>query len=340
MLLWKKMHLGEEKTRVEQDIIKWINRKKKFLNIISVPYNSTEIFIEIIQKYMKEDKKVIYITYEKPGQISIISNIKKYTNLKDYSYIKKFTNNNSNLKICSLETATKIDQKFDLIIYDDISSFSYHNRYEILDILDKLAYENSRIISYSIEEILKNADYIIIPLKNNKFPIVEPRTVITRINISKDIPFVIYDYLKWSINAGRKVIIYVPDYIKVREVSSYIRQYCKYILKNIMCFERERPDEKVISKFFNMENAVLITDYFGDLISHIENSDIMIYFADNKSFNYKEFIYLCASVARDKKNLKGEVIFLANYETKEMEKAKCIARNFNKEAWNMGLLKV
>lgn len=322
-------------------IINWSNGNKRFLNLISIPYNSTEIFVEIIEKYVLKNKKILYITDEYRCQISIIADIKKYTDFKNYVYIKDdMEYSNSNLKICDFNTAIGLNENFDLIIYDDVSSFSCHSKYEILDVLSKLSNRNNKTIVYSVEEVLRNAENIVLPVKNNRIPMVEPRTILTRIDINKGIPFVVYDYLKWSINEGRKVIIFVPDEDKVKSVTCYIEQYCRQFLKNVICFADNKFNKKIISRFFNLEDAVLVTDRLKEVTPYVKNSDIMVYFADSSSFNYKKFIYLCGSVMRDEKDLKGEVIFLANCETKSMEKAKYITRNFNKEAWNMGLLRV
>lgn len=341
MLLWKRVNFMEKKKKVNDMILKWSNENKNFLNIISIPYNSTYIFIDIIKKYLKEDKKILYITEEDPSKVNIILNIKKYTNIKTYTYIKNVENNScANLNICNFKMAYNLRKNFDLIIYDDISSFSFRNRYEILDILSELANKNSKVIVYSVEEILKNCETILIPIKSNRVPIIEPRTILTRLDINKNIPFVIYDYLKWSIDVGRKVIIFVPDEMKVKAVYIYIKNYCKHFLKDIICFVDNKSDKKLIDKFLNLSNAILITNCLKNLNHDIKNSDIMVYFADHPNFSYKEFVYLCGSVVRGEKDLKGEVIFLANCETEDMEKAKYITRNFNKEAWDMGLLKV
>ncbi|WP_446899882.1 hypothetical protein ACSVC9_15635 [Clostridium sp. LBM24168] len=341
MLLWEKMNFQEEKKKINQMIINWSNGRKKFLNIISIPYNSTEIFVEIIRRYVLENKKILYITDEHSNKISIVADIKKYTNIKSYAYIKDNVEySSSNLKICNFTMSISMNENFDLIIYDDISSFSCHNKYEILDILSRLSNKNNKTIVYSIEEVLRNAENIVLPVKNNSTPMVEPRTILTRVDINKGIPFIVYDYLRWSINAGRKVIIFVPDKDKVEKVSCYIKQYCSHFLKNIMCFVDNRFNEKFISRFLNIKDVVLVTNCIKEVAPHIENSDIMVYFADSSNFSYKDFIYLCGSVIRNEKDLKGEVIFLANCENKNMEKAKNMTRNFNKEAWNMGLLRV
>ncbi|MBA5851393.1 hypothetical protein H2684_08750 [Clostridium sp. cel8] len=168
---------------------------------------------------------------------------------------------------------------------------------------------------------------------------IEPRTILTRLDINKCIPFVVYDYLKWSITTGRKIMIFVPKEKNIKKISSYIKEYLNNLLENKL-YLYDKSDEKSISKFLNSGNAVLITDSFESFMPNMKNTDIMVYFADNSKFTYKKFVYLCGSVVRGEKDLKGEVIFLANRETEDMEKAKNITRNFNKEAWNMGLLSV
>lgn len=341
MFLWKKVNLTEQKNRISDDITKWSNTNERFLNLISVPYNSSEILVKIIEKYAKDNKKIIYITNELPEEVDIIANIKRHSNFRDYAYIRNPKNDlHCKLKICNFQNSIILSERFDLVIYDDIREFPSHNNHEILDIINKVSTENSKVILYSVESMLKDKREIILPVKDNRTPIVEPRTILTRIDINKDIPFVIYDYLTWSINSGKKVIICVPDEYKVENVYSYISQYCKDFSKNIICFTKNKSDKKLISKFLKMKKVILITNCFDQMLSNAKDCDIMVYFADHPIFNYKKFIYLCGSVGRSEKYSKGEVIFLANEETVDMEKAKDITMNFNKEAWDMGLLKV
>jgi late competence protein required for DNA uptake (superfamily II DNA/RNA helicase) len=340
MFLWEKVSLFEEKKKISKIIINWSKSSDKFLNVISIPYNSTEIFVGVVEKYILQNKKILYITDENRDRINIVSNINKYTNFKNYMYIHNMNKNkNSNLKICNSNTAYLLNEDFDLVIYDDISNFSFHSKFEILNILNRLSNLSNKIIVYSIEEVIPNCKCIVFPVKGNRVPMIEPRTILTRLDINKCIPFVVYDYLKWSITTGRKIMIFVPKEKNIKKISSYIKEYLNNLLENKL-YLYDKSDEKSISKFLNSGNAVLITDSFESFMPNMKNTDIMVYFADNSKFTYKKFVYLCGSVVRGEKDLKGEVIFLANRETEDMEKAKNITRNFNKEAWNMGLLSV
>lgn len=341
MFLFKKKSLTNEKEKIGNDILKWSAGNERFLNVISTPCNSAEIFIKVILYYVELGRKVLYITDESYDDINILNVIKRFTDFRDYTYIKNLkTNINSSLRICNFTNALQLKEKYDLVIYDEIRSFPSHGRYEILDLLHKMSNENSKLIAYSIECLLKNHREITLPIKDNRIPIIEPRTILTRIDINKDIPFVIYDYLRWSIDSDRKVIICVPDEAKLENVYFYINNYCRNISKNIICFRKGKTDKKLIANFQKMKKAIVITNDFQNVFPNSSNVDVMVYFADDLQFSYKKLIYFCGSVGRSERYWKGEVIFLANEETEDMEKAKNITRNFNKEAWEMGLLRI
>lgn len=344
MALVQKIKFSREKEKLSNAILNWNMGCDKLLNIISVPYNSSEIFIKIILEYVLNFKKVIYITNENSEKVDIIDKIKKYTEFKNYSYIRnEHIKTKALLKITNYDVASKLNDKFDLIIYDDINSFPIQKINGILNFLPKISNSRTKTILYSIENIVRNKKEILLPIKDNKNPIIEPRIILTRIDINTDIPFMVYDYLKWSINYGRKVIICVPSKEKVLKVYFYIKNYCLDFTKNIIkLYNEDEPskNKRIINNFKNITKAILITDSFYEAFSYIKNTDIMVYFADHNKFDYKKLIYICASAGRDRRDLKGEVIFLANEETKDMEMAKNITRGFNKEAWEMGLLRI
>lgn len=341
MFLFKKKSLSDEKEKVGNDILRWSIGNEQFLNVISVPYNSSELFIKVILYYVERNKKVMYITNENYDNLDILDGIKKRTDFRDYTYIRSpKTNMSCRLKVCNFHNAIQLEENFDLVIYDDIRSFPDYSKYEILDLMSKMSSGRTKLIVYSIESILRNKREIILPVKDNRTPIIEPRTILTRIDINKDIPFVVYDYLRWSINSDRKVIICVPDEEKLENVYFYISNYCRNISKSIVCFRKDKTDKKLISNFQKMKKIVVITNDFEKFFSNSVNVDVMVYFADDLEFDYKKLIYFCGSVGRSEKDSKGEVIFLANEESEDMEKAKNITRNFNKEAWEMGLLRI
>ncbi len=332
----------ESKWHITSRILNFINgiSKERSLNIISVPYSNTFMFLDVILSMTSQQKKVLYITNENEKDIQILKYIKRNTDFRSYSYIRDKNSHfeNSYLIICSHENAYGLDEKFNLIIYDDLSSFSNYSKKQIEDLLNHVKYD--RLISYSIEPIFNNGNILEIPTKKINMPMTEPRIITTRIDISKEIPYVAYEYLNWFMKSNRKVIIYVPDSYRADKVYDYLYGLKGSIRKYIWRYTLEE-DKKFQSLLKSREQTgIIVTEYIEDLNWNITGLDIMVYFADDKSYDYKKLVYICGKVGMNDSFSNGEVIFLANSNTEDMEKAKAITRNFNKMAWEKGLLNI
>ncbi|KOA18342.1 hypothetical protein CLHOM_32400 [Clostridium homopropionicum DSM 5847] len=323
------------------EINQWSRGREKFLNIISPPYNVYEIFAKVIIDYIEENKSILYITNEESENINIIKSLKKENDFKNYTYFKI----NSKycgipVVICKHEMSNNISDKFDLVIYDDIKSFSFYSKEEIAKITIERCKSEGKIIAYSIERTFNYSKELLFPVRANYSPLAEPKIITTRIDINKDIPYVIYEYLEWIIRDERKVIVYVPSEEKVFNVYEYLAYYCSKFTNNIFYYIKGREDKAALYKFINKNKCILVTNHFKDISFNIENLNVMVFFADDGYFNYKNLVYLCGKVGRSSYSLRGEVIFLANYDTEHMDTAKDIIRYFNKQAWEMKLLKI
>ena len=330
---------AENGVNFERQILQWSKGKEKILNVISVPYNSDQFFVSTIIYYTSINRKILYITDEDEENIDILHKIKKNSEFRGYTYLRKSqVNSSSLLKVSSTLNSFNIKEKFDLIIYDGIRSIPSIGIKQLNNLLLSFIKNNGKILAYCVERIFKNERDILLPVRTNCFPLIEPRTILTRIDINKDIPFVIYDYLNWSINLKRKIIIYVPSSGKMSNIYNYFVKYHLSLCGSIFYFKDEESSLKVISNFKKIKKGIIITNSSCEFFSDMDDTDIIVYFADDIRFDYKKLIYLAARAGRSEKNFKGEVIFLANEETFSMIKAKEITRNFNKKAWDLGYL--
>lgn len=342
MIPFKSVEITQEKEKIIQELLNWTAGKERILNIISVPYNSAMIFVKVLMKIIYEDKRILYITEEKENDINLIDCIKKFTTFRDYSYLRK---NKSNLnaaaylQITNYEMALKLNKNYDYVIYDDIGNFPQYSRYEILELLAAYYNNGSRIICRSIEQVFQNARTIDVPIKDSRMPLAEPRIITTRIDVNKDIPYVAYEYLLWSIKSDRKVIIYVPNKEKAENVYNYLINLKESLHNNIMYFKNEN-DLKLLQNFLKNKKGIIVVDFANEFDLDLKDIDIMVYFADDRIFDYKKLIYFCGKVGRENSTGNGEVVFLARESTKDMETAKDIARSFNKQAWELGLLNI
>lgn len=341
MVSYRTVLNSEGKLDINKEIMNWCKGKEPILNITAPPYSSSLIFLDTIIYFANQGKKVLYITGEEDKDIEIIENIKKTTDFRKYSYLRR--NEvilNSNLIITNYEKAMKLKEEFNLIIYDDIRSFSKYSSCEIMEVVFKNYNNNNKVICYSSESVFKNAREIELPVRSNAMPIVEPRIITTRIDITKDMPYVIYEYLSWSMETNRRVVIYVYDKETVLTLNEYLHKFKNELCSNLIPYIKNYSEKKSLLNFLKLKRSILITNDFDEPDSNISDIDVIVYYADDKRFTDKNLVYFCGKVGRGEKTDRGEVIFLGNVITKPMEKTKSITRHFNKEAWEMNLLKI
>jgi len=342
MVYYAKLNLSKEKNEISKDILRCILNGEKRIDVISAFYNSSDIFLKTIITYANEKKNILYITNEDERSIEIIYFINNFSNLSQYIYPVEtnYSSVNEYLHICNHENALELQEKFDLVIYNDIRSFPKYNKQQIRKILLKKCKAQGTAIAYCIENVLNEGTTIMFPLKNTNIPIIEPRIITTRINLSIDIPLVVYEYLNWSIISNRKVIIFTPDEEKAIAVFEYLSNFKKKLSENIFLFISKKSDDAIQIKFMNKDKGIIVTNDFEENCLEFHSVNVIIYFADDIKFNHKQLLCLSSKVGRHENSLRGEAIFLANVETVQMEEAKNIARKFNEKAWERGLLNI
>jgi late competence protein required for DNA uptake (superfamily II DNA/RNA helicase) len=326
--------------KISEDVFEWSMGEGHGLNLVTIPFNNIlKILNRTITNCINNNEKVIYITNEETEDIGIIEALK--INIKDFLHFRNCDNEceGKMLVTTNHEDSILIFEKFDLVIYDNINCFSDYSNNEILDIMGRLCKENGKLIACSYEPVFKNSINISFPIMENGRPFVEPRNIITRIDLNNNIPSVIYEFLKWSLSSERKVIIYAPHYEKARKIFEYILSFKEEFNKDVFIYLKEDMDLNKLKKFTAQSGGILITDCLNKITSSVKDLDVMVFFAEDKTFNYKKLLYICGKVGRSEFLTSGEVIFVASTVTEDMEKAKNLARNINKEAWEIGLLK-
>jgi len=331
------MNEAKSYENIANHILNWYSGKEKYINIISPPYNTSEIFMKLINESVKNKKKILYITEENDGNIEILRLFKDKTSFKEYSYYRgKELYENAKFIVSNYENAFSLNSDFDIIIYDDIRSLPKYSRIQIIELLDYLKNKNCKIIVYSIESVFDNCRALYIPVRSDMLPIVEPRIITTAVNINKDMPFVVYEYLKWFINMKNNVIIPILDENMMMNLFSYLTYSKLGIDKRILLYRKNSNLKNVLNK---INGDIIITNDFDEVCEYVKNLNIAVYFYDKNKFSYKSLVYFCGRLKGGYRR-KGEVIFVANKENKDMEKAKNITRNFNKTAWEEGLFSV
>lgn len=335
--------LKYEVGKVSGFIRNWCDSRESIMNVITVPYNSSNLFMEAVMHCIENGRRVMYITGEAEGKVSIINFIRKNTDFRDYSYLRGINSKpSSRLVVCSIERAGFIEDTFDLYIYDEIGSFSNTVPVMTLEHLLKHAGNSAKLICYSSEAVFKGAREITIPARSNGRPLAEPRVILTRLDMTREMPLSAFEFIEWSVKCNRKVVVYVPDAERVMLVQGYMKKYMSSVDCSdcrVLSYIKNETSSKTILNFFTMKRAVIITEDCSETFSDCMDTDVLVCFADDNSFSSKKLLYLLSRVGRRSEGRRGEAIFLASEATYDMEKAKDMARDFNKEAWETGLLK-
>lgn len=329
----------EAREKVSDLIFSWSRSGKDRLDVVTLPQNRADIFIKTISEAVEEGKNVLYITDEKDS-VKLIESIKRSSGFRGYTYLKSCSGAAlPELTVCSTATAKEMDETFDIVIYDEINSMPRYRNDEVVGLVDERTRAGGKGIIYSVDNKFSRREGIILPIGDRKAPMIEPREIITRIDINRDIPFVVYDYLKWSINSGRNVLIYVPDEERAEKVSGYISRYCSEKCSGVSCSISGKSDARVMENFLKKKNSIMVTDELDAPPGQVTDTDIMVFFAGDQRFSAKVLTHIAARVVKMDRHDLGEVIFLCNESCSNVEKAKDIIRRFNREAWEMGLLK-
>lgn len=331
-----------EMKRTCDAIESWSQGKEQYLNLIAPPYNTSVFLSQIMLDYAAKNRSVLYITGENEKHIELLNYLKDEKGFKGYMYVRSMKSSKDSIKNADIVFSDMINAKyiikdFELVIYDNVRSCPEYDDREILFLMQRFKTSYNKQICYSIRGIFKNARELSIPVRDNLIPIKEPRFVVTKIDLNYDIPFVIYDYLNWSIEMGRKVVIYLPSEENVKAIYDYLYNFKDELSGNIMYFLKSSKDKKSVYNFAKTKKSIMVTDDYDETYLDMRNIDVIVYFADSMEFDQDKLLYLSGKVGRGESPMNGEVIFLANSESESMEEAKNMARNFNKEAWERGL---
>ncbi|MBQ6820056.1 MAG: hypothetical protein IJO26_02010 [Clostridium sp.] len=333
-----------ELKNINKEIQRWYNNQSKILNIITTPYNTNKIFLEIVKIIIKENKKVIYVCNSEEIFKTFFRDLKKF--LKKDNTIENYLNKERSLldNICykDFKEAKYGRENYELCIVDDITSFSNSSKEEIRSIIENVYIYSKRIIAYSIEKTINMGITLQIDDLVNQNIFVEPRIINTRINLNEDIPEILYDYLIWFKNKNSKVIIYLPTDEKVNNIYNYFTNTLIIEDVNVIKLTKSENLKDIERRYLQKNKSVfVITNIMKNYSIKDTNVNIIVLFAEDNFFNYKKIIYLCGEVSKRKveDDYQREVVLVSKDTSKDMDKAKDIARRYNKNKWQNGLMK-
>ncbi|NLK94362.1 MAG: hypothetical protein GX275_04105 [Clostridiales bacterium] len=332
------MRNNEVREQVCKAIKKWYYSNIEFLSLISAPYNSCSIFKNIILEIINNGGRILYLwgeSFENQKLIKIIDDKKC-----NYIYFENDGIGENNLIFSNYDNISEINGKYDLVIFDDISSFSRIDKKQLEIITKSLIKNSNKIIIFSVDEIKINDNVKSITYIEDNKPFLEPRLIKTRVDLNNDMPTILLEYIRWFISKKKKIVIYVPDEIKLSNVYEYYSKEIKSEIKHTKIIPIVRGEDKKTIKSVLMQKDVATIIITNSINESLDNSNVgsgIVLFADDEEYTYKKLLYLCGKLGKINNEL-PEMVFVAKNISKDIDAVKNITRGYNKFKWEKKLL--
>ena len=312
---------------------KWYGKKIKVLNLKTRPFNSIEIFSNIINKVLNENKNILYVfCSEEKEHIKV--RINEIYEFLDNTISKKQLENNIHFaNIGDIEDIEDIDESYDLVIVDDISLFSKISNEYIRESIENIYWKSNKIIIYSSEYIFPIGEKIELPYILSDEPMVEPRLMSTRIRLEENIPLSLFEYFKWFKESKRIVLVVVPSEEKLNKVYNHYYKVLRELDIRVVRYTKNQ-DFNFIKEIIDgySDSLFIVTNNCGQYMNNILNLNIIILFADDIYYSSKRIVYMCASLDNSRE-VQSELIMVSREVSQDMDYAKNITREFNKRLW-------
>lgn len=295
---------------------KWyVKSNDRFINLICEPYQKLNFIESLISDCLINNEKVLYVG-------------------KSRKVCKNEQLNSMNFDFANFNNIFNIKKNFDLIIYDDVSLYSNKSSIECNEDLMYLKRLSKKIVICSVDKVFNNIKHIEILNNQRKTHFLEPRIIITRVNLETSIPYTLYNYIEWFIREKRILVVYVPNKFNLNRIYEYYTEDLNLENKvKIVKEDKKNSFLNIVSESrFKKEGIIFITDSLHEYFDSIPECDMVIYSFEKDIVDYKKIIFACGALCKDKFTGR-EVILLSNEEGDNIETARRLARGFNKTLW-------
>lgn len=295
---------------------KWyVKSNDRFINLLCEPYQKLNFIESLIGDCLINNEKVLYVG-------------------KSRKVCKNEQLNSMNFDFVNFNNIFNIKKNFDLIIYDDVSLYSNKSSIECNEDLMYLKRLSKKIVICSVDKVFNNIKHIEILNNQRKTHFLEPRLIITRVNLETSMPYTLYDYIEWFIREKRILVVYVPNKFNLNKIYEYYTEDLN--LENKVKIVKEDKKNSFLNivneSRFKKEGIIFITDSLHEYFDSIPECDMVIYSFEKDIVDYKKIIFACGALCKDKCTGR-EVILLSNEEGDNIETARRLARGFNKTLW-------
>ena len=242
---------------------------------------------------------------------------------------------NADIVVLTTHQLYRYEKYFDLIILDEIDAFPFKDNKLLRSMFFRAIKGNivmmSATPSKDVIEFFSKKNKAILELNTrfHKHPLPVPK-VVNRIGVFK-LPFLIMK-MKEYINQNKKVFVFAPTIAKCEFLFRIIKIFVK---KGTFVHSKCKDRSKKIKSFKKGEIDYLVTTAVLERGVTFKDLQVIIYDADNELYNSQTLIQIAGRVGRKIDAPEGEVIFLVNKTTSEINEAISTIKSKNRHLQNM-----
>lgn len=288
----------------------------------------TEIVYDLLYTSLKNNKRVCMAIPRKDVVKELSTRFyRDFENMKmNILHGDEKTLVESNFYIMTTHQLVKYYRYFDVLIIDEVDAFPYYGD-ECLEQGARSALKKDGSLVFlsatPSEKIKKLVDDVIkIPIRYHRHLLPVPKVKIEakKIFIFEKKSTLLREFLLSSFANNRRVLVFVPAITMCESVKKYIQSLINYDEIDIVHSKDKKRSEK-IENFTKWKKKILITTTILERGVTFDYLDIVVFDARHSHFTKEALIQISGRVGRKDYDYKGEILFLADKFTEEMENA-------------------
>ena len=315
--------LSKEQKEISERVI--FNYKRGFDTLINAVCGAgkTELVYGVIEYALKREQAVAFAIPRRDVAKELFYRIKDA--FPNNSVVAVYGGHTSTLEgdivVLTTHQLFRYEHYFDLLILDEIDAFPYKGN-ELLSTMFNKARKGSVVMlsatpSTDVVNKFKHGNREILELNTrfHRHPLPVPKVVI-RYGFSKYL--FLYKILSRFLKEKKPTFLFAPTI----EIAEEVYKKLSKVFKSINIVHSRKIDRsEVIDDFRNGKYLILVTTAVLERGVTIKNLQVIIYKADHDLYNEYNLVQIAGRVGRKKDAPEGEVIFLTDKRSQDMEKA-------------------
>ena len=329
--------LSKEQKELSRKLV--LNYKNGINSLVKAVCGSgkTEIVLNTISHAMRKGKKVAFVVPRRDVAIELYLRFKEVfvNNVVTLIYGGHHDILTGDLVCMTAHQLFRYEKYFDLIVMDEIDAFPYKGN-DVLQAFFKRALRGNYILLSATpsEDFVKSFKKgggdvmeLFVRFHRNPLPVPKPITG-NRVKL-------LYELIKETkrfVESNKPVFIFTPTIEICEKTFNLLRLF----IKGGSYVHSKRPDRnQIISGFRKGKYKYLVTTAVLERGVTIKDLQVIIYHADHNIYDQYSLVQISGRVGRKKDAPKGEVIYLANKYTEEMDRSIRDIQNANKTLQNL-----